>query len=70
MRKETKQALENLRSGDPISDAELESCIIELEPVVAFLNEAGPIYHLAWKELFFALEQLRQFKEFRERTNA
>ncbi len=61
-----KELLVKIQNGDHISDQELVVSIefySDLETKLALL---GAHFHLAWKEVFFVLNQLKQYKFHRE----
>lgn len=53
---------EKCRSGDPISDEELNYGITYLEDLEEKLNALGPVFLLSWKEVARILDLLKSFK--------
>jgi hypothetical protein len=53
---------EKCRSGDPISDEELDYGIVYLKDLEKKLNELGPVFLLPWKEVARILDLLEAFK--------
>lgn len=68
---EVNKTIQKLRRGvEPISDNELRDSIKFLESTVQFLGLLGERYWFAWRELFFDLEKLKQFREARKENPA
>lgn len=53
---------EAFRSGDTITNGELEFAIAYFKRVVAALGPLGPIFHLSWCEAVRVLDTLEDFK--------
>ena len=60
------QVMHTLHHGDAISDEDIEFAIKTLTPVVNVLHELGPVYKLAWKELYFDLDKFITFQKARK----
>lgn len=64
--KKAVQAIEKVHSGDSISNSEIAAALEIMPPVVEVLSALGLKYHLAWKELMFDVQRLKEFKQARE----
>jgi hypothetical protein len=58
--------LEKIHSGASISDDEIETTIITMEPIIDLLGSLGPKYFLVWKELLEDINILKSYKKARK----
>jgi len=61
-----KDIYEKYKNGDPISDIELKFGINEFKHLEEQLKELGIVFHLAWKEVFYVLKGLEDYKKARK----
>lgn len=61
-----KNIIQRIIYGDSISDAELDAAIKHYKTLVEHLAVHGTIYELTWKDAYFRLRTLEQYKQSRE----
>lgn len=67
--KATREMVEKIRTGDPISDGELSILIEHLDKAESVLKPLGPDFRLALKEVRRLMETVEGYKRARSNKN-